>query len=89
MIEPLIGTGTFDSDDIERLFDETERVRDPFRIGADRAQIAFGDMEAADAAFQVMERFEALGEALQPFLVLFEEIEHDTLGHLRSDGGER
>ncbi len=88
VIQPLVGAGAFDGDDVERLFDETERVGHAFRVAADVAELSLGDVEAASAAFQVVERFKAFGEALEFVFALFEKIEYDTLGHFRTDGGE-
>ena len=88
MIEALIGTGAFDSDDIERFFHEAEGVLDALGISADRAEFSFGDVETADTAFQMVERFEALRKALEFLLVLFEEVEYDAFSHFGTDGGE-
>ena len=88
MIEALIGTGAFDSDDIEGFFHEAEGVFHTLGIGADGAESALGDVETARTAFQMVERFEAFREVLEFFLVLFEEVQHDAFGHLGTDGGE-
>ena len=87
-VQALIGTRAFNSDDIERLFDDAQRVREALGISADVAEVILSDMEAARAAFQVMQGLEAFGEALELLLILLEKIEHDPLGHFRSDGGE-
>ena len=88
VVETKVGASTFDSDDIEWFFHEAEGVSYTFGIGADGAEFAFGDMETACAAFQVMERFEALRKALEFLLVLFEEVEYDAFSHFGADGGE-
>lgn len=89
VIEALIGSRAFDGDDIERLFDDTERIGKTFWIGADRAEFSFSDVETARTAFQMMERLEAVGKTLELLCVLLEKIQYDTLSHFRSDGRQR
>jgi hypothetical protein len=86
MIEAREAASALDSDDVERFFDDTERLLVTPRVGADGAEIVLGDMVAASAALQAMQFLEGFGEMRKLSLILFEEIEHHTLSHLRPDG---
>ena len=81
--------GALDRDDVARLFDDAHDMRVAPFVAAERAELAFGDVEATpaprDAVLGVLDRAR---EPLASSASTLQQIERDALRRLRADTGQ-